>query len=43
LNYKSQPEAELHGNVSGSATVLNYDIGLQLPVHYSLSKQQLIN
>ncbi|MDI1354778.1 MAG: hypothetical protein PSX36_07665 [bacterium] len=43
LTYKSQPESELHGSMSGSITVIGYNLGFNTPVHYSLSKQQIIN
>lgn len=43
LTYKSQPESELHGSMAGSITVLNYNLGFSTPVHYSLSKQQIID
>jgi hypothetical protein len=43
LAYKSQPEAELHGSLSGDITVLGFNVGFQTPVHYSLSQQQIIN
>ncbi|MBL7932503.1 MAG: hypothetical protein JNL60_11405, partial [Bacteroidia bacterium] len=43
LTYKSQPESELHGSMSGSITVIGYTLGFETPVHYSLSQQQIIN
>jgi hypothetical protein len=43
LTYKSVPESELHGSMSGSITVLNYSLGFETPVNYSLSKQQILN
>ncbi len=43
LTYKSQPESELHGSMAGSITVIGYSLGFSTPVHYSLSKQQIIN
>lgn len=42
LAYKSQPEAELHGSLAGSITLLGYNLKFDAPVHYSLSKQQII-
>jgi hypothetical protein len=43
LTYKSSPEAELRGTMSGGITILNYNLSFDLPVNYSLSKQQIIN
>ncbi|WP_317898808.1 hypothetical protein [Aurantibacillus circumpalustris] len=43
LTYKSQPESELHGGLSGSITVIGFTLGFDAPVHYSLSKKQIIN
>lgn len=43
LTYKSQPESELHGSMSGSITVIGFNLGFNTPVHYSLSQQQIIN
>lgn len=43
LTYKSQPESELHGAMSGSIAVIGFNLGFNTPVHYSLSKQQIIN
>jgi hypothetical protein len=43
LTYKSVPEAELHGNMNGNITILNYNLEFTTPVNYSLSKQQIIN
>ncbi|PBQ32475.1 hypothetical protein CNR22_12065 [Sphingobacteriaceae bacterium] len=43
LTYKSQPESELHGSMSGSITVLGFHLGFDAPINYSLSKQQIIN
>lgn len=43
LTYKSNPESELHGAMSGSITVIGFNLGFNTPVHYSLSKQEIIN
>lgn len=43
LTFKSQPEAELHGQLAGSITVLNYDLAFTTPVNYSLSKQKILD
>lgn len=43
LTYKSTPESELHGSMSGSITVIGYSLAFNTPVHYSLSQQQIIN
>jgi hypothetical protein len=43
LTYKSNPESEIHGQMSGSITIIGFNVGLDLPVHYSLSKQEIIN
>lgn len=43
LSYHSQPESELHGELSGSITVVGFTVGFETPVHYSLSKQQILN
>lgn len=43
LTYKSNPESELHGSMSGSITVIGFNLGFNTPVHYSLSQQQIIN
>ena len=43
LTYRSQPESELHGQLSGSITVVGFNVGFDTPVNYSLSKQQIIN
>jgi hypothetical protein len=43
LQYKSQPQSELHGALAGSITVIGFSIGFNTDVHYSLSNQQIIN
>jgi hypothetical protein len=43
LGYKSQPEAELHGALSGSITVVGYSLGFDTEVHYSLSRQKILD
>lgn len=43
LTYKSQPESELHGSMSGSITIIGFNLGFNTPVHYSLSQQHIIN
>ncbi len=43
LTYKSQPEAELHGSLAGSVTLVGYTLAFTAPVNYSLSKQEIIN
>jgi hypothetical protein len=43
LSYKSQPEAELHGEMAGSITLLGQNLQFAAPVNYSLSKQQIID
>lgn len=43
LTYKSNPESELHGSMSGSITVIGFNLGFSTPVNYSLSKQEIIN
>ena len=42
LQLKSQPDMELHGNVSANVQVLNYSFTFTTDVHYNLSKQQMI-
>lgn len=43
LTYKSQPESELHGSMSGSITVIGFNLGFSTPINYSLSQQQIMN
>lgn len=43
LSYKSQPDAELHGELAGSITLAGYQVAFKAPVNYSLSKQAIIN
>ena len=43
LTYKSNPDAEIHGEMSGSITLVGFTVDMDLPVHYSLSKKEIIN
>jgi hypothetical protein len=42
LQLKSQPDMELHGNVSANVQVLNYAFTFTTDVHYNLTKQQIM-
>ncbi len=43
LSYKSQPESELHGALSGNITVVGFSVGFDTEVHYSLSQQKILD
>ena len=43
LVYKSQPDAELHGELAGNISLAGYHVAFKAPVNYSLSKQAIIN
>jgi hypothetical protein len=43
LTYKSQPDSELHGSMSGSITVIGFSLGFNTPINYSLSKKQILD
>jgi hypothetical protein len=43
LVYKSQPDAELQGELAGNISLAGYQVAFKAPVNYSLSKQAIIN